>query len=433
MVRFATVAAVLALMAAPLVAQESTEQLRKELESLRSEVNGLKADRAQYESKEVAGSAKVSEDSMAPEGDSPLMTLFKNTKLSGFVDAGYEMSFNQLHAHPAGNLGNRARLFDDRDNSFYLNAVQLNLENLASKDRIVGYHLELAAGHDPSIYDNSTVTLQEGWVQFWVPVAAGLDIRVGKMATLVGIEVVESKDDMNYSRGLLFANIQPITHTGVRAALSINDMFSATLGVSNGLNSAGTDTFADGDHGKQLEMNLTVKPNKDALIGLTVLVGNQTDPKSPASSGSTSDKYYLVDIVASYTLDRLTFGLNLDYASAQNVGGPKSPGPDAPRAVFSGVAVYSRFAWTEAMGTALRAEYMSDQNGTKFAPVAGAGDKGRGSRIFEVTLTQEMKIANTAILRVEVRHDDSNHHEFNRNGKAARGDNTLGMEAILPF
>jgi DNA repair exonuclease SbcCD ATPase subunit len=83
MVRFATVAAVLALMAAPLVAQESTEQLRKELESLRREVDGLKADRAQYESKEIPGAAKIGTDGMAPDGDSPIMTLLKDIHQRG--------------------------------------------------------------------------------------------------------------------------------------------------------------------------------------------------------------------------------------------------------------------------------------------------------------------------------------------------------------
>src|SRR5579872_4267220 len=115
MVRFATVTAVLALMAAPLVAQESTEQLRKELESLRREVDGLKAERAQNESKEVPGATKVDQDSMSPDGDSPVMTALKETKLSGFVDAGYMMSFNALSAggHNS-NFNNPVRVFDNR-------------------------------------------------------------------------------------------------------------------------------------------------------------------------------------------------------------------------------------------------------------------------------------------------------------------------------
>jgi hypothetical protein len=44
-----------------------------------------------------------------------------------------------------------------------------------------------------------------------------------------------------------------------------------------------------------------------------------------------------------------------------------------------------------------------------------------------------MKIANTAILRFEIRSDNSNNHDFNRDAKAARGQTTFGVEAILPF
>src|SRR5579862_5394489 len=144
MVRFATVAAVLALMAAPLVAQESTDELKKQLDELRKEVDGLKAQRAQYDSKEVQGNGLVEPGSMAPDGDSPVMTALKSTKLSGFVDTGYQVSFgNGFNGKvPAAGVMS-TRLFDDRANSFYLNSVQLNIERLATKDMIVGYHFEL--------------------------------------------------------------------------------------------------------------------------------------------------------------------------------------------------------------------------------------------------------------------------------------------------
>src|SRR5436189_5496808 len=105
---------------------------------------------------------------------------------------------------------------------------------------IVGYHIELGAGHDPSLYDGSTVSLQEGWVQILAPVGSGLDIRVGKMATLIGYEVLENINNMNYSRGMLFGLIQPFTHTGVRVAYGMgganNDMVTFTAGFNNGLN-----------------------------------------------------------------------------------------------------------------------------------------------------------------------------------------------------
>jgi hypothetical protein len=250
-------AAALALMASPLLAQESsTESLKKELEQLRAEVDALKAVNT---TKEIPSSGKIAADAMAAD-DNPVMTLFKSTKLSGYVDAGYQFSFN--HLSKAGTANNQApgsgnnnpiRLFDDRSNSFYLNSVLLQLEKLANKDMIVGYHLELDAGHNPGIYDGQTVALQEGWLQILAPVGSGLDIRVGRMAALHGYEVLESVNNMNYSRGMLFAQLQAFTHTGVRASYWFNEMFGTTLGFNNGTNFAGSPRFADGDHGKMLE------------------------------------------------------------------------------------------------------------------------------------------------------------------------------------
>lgn len=426
MVRFATVAAVLALMAAPLVAQESTDELKKELDALRKEVDGLKAQRAEFESKEVPGSSKVEAGSMAPDGDSPIMTALKGTKLSGFVDAGYQVSFgNGLNATTGSPGPMTTRLFDDRANSFYLNSVQLNIERLATKDMIVGYHFELAAGHDVTIYDASggSVGLQEGWLQILVPVGSGLDVRVGKQAYLGGFEVIESKDDFNYSRGLLFSFIQPFTETGVRATYNASEQFSATLGFGNSLNAPGTDQFADTNNQKQVDVQVAFKPTKDALLQATLTQGTDT------AFQATGGKYYIFDIVASYTMDKLTVALNLDWASAN-----KLPG----RAPLSGLALYGKYSWTDAMASALRFEYFSDLNGLNFGPQSGPGvpvgtDSGTGARIWEITLTQEMKVANQLILRVELRTDNGNNHVMSRDGKTSQGDTTLGFEAIMPF
>jgi hypothetical protein len=123
-------------------------------------------------------------------------------------------------------------------------------------------------------------------------------------------------------------------------------------------------------------------------------------------------------------MDKLTVALNLDFDSAQ-----VSPAGRVPK---SGVAVYGKYQMSDMMASALRVEYFSDKNGATFAPVI-VGDSGTGARIFEFTLTQEFKIAGQAIFRIEFRHDDSNQHTFLHDGSPARGDNTLGFEAIMPF
>jgi hypothetical protein len=418
-------------MAVPAMAQESTEQLKKELQELRAEVEGLKA---VNQTKEIPAQGKIDADAMAAD-DNPVMTLFKGTKLSGFVDVGYQFSFNRLATDRTpvalSNTQNPIRIFDNRDNSFYMHEAHLQLERLATKDMIVGYHIELAVGHDPSIYDNAQVSAQEAWVQILAPVGSGLDIRAGKLATLCGYEVLENVNNMNYSRGMLFGLIQPFTHTGVRASYGMggsnNDMVTFVLGFNNGLNAGTTDRYADNDHGKAVEASVAVKPIKDLLVSLNLHTGNDT---ASTVNTRTSDQFYIFDIVAAYTMDKLTLALNVDFASAQQTTGV-GPAAVHARTPFSGLAIYGKYAWTDSMATALRFEYFSDKNGAivDTAPF----ERGPGARVAEITFTQEIKVANQLIIRIEFRHDDSNDHIFIRNEKAARGDNTLGFEAIMPF
>jgi hypothetical protein len=423
--RFGMVAAALAVMASPLLAQESTEDLKKELDQLRKEVDALKAVNT---TKEIPAQGKIDADAMAAD-DNPIMTMFKGTKLSGFVDTGYEFSFNQTHrtvngGGPVPVNTNPVRLFDNRDNSFYLNAVQLQLERLATKDMIVGYHVELQAGHDTQVIEGTTVTLQEGWLQILAPLGTGLDFRVGRMASLIGYEVMENINNMNYSRGAIFTITQPITTTGARASYSFVEQVSATVGVSNGLNlgqnaipAANTDFFSDQDHSKMLEMQLMVKPTRDLWIAGNLNFGNDL----LLNGQSVAKKFYIGNIVAEYKLDKLTVALNYEKSSAQ--GG----GPGGGRAPFSGLAAYGKYQVTDVFATGVRAEYFSDERGTAVGPA------GIGSRVLTLTLTEEVKIAQRAILRLELRHDDSNHHDFFRDQKTAKGDTTLGVEALMPF
>jgi hypothetical protein len=299
---------------------------------------------------------------------------------------------------------------------------------------IVGYHFELAAGHDVGIYNAGAgeVGLQEGWLQILVPVGSGLDIRVGKQAYLGGFEVIESKDDFNYSRGLLFSFIQPFTQTGIRATYNASEQLSATIGFSNSRNTG--DQFADSDNQKDIDLQLAFKPTKDALVQATLTQGTETVDIPQATGGA----FYIFDIVASYTMDKLTLALNLDWASANKVGGA-----GGPRFPFSGLALYGKYAWTDAMASALRWEYFSDKNGAFFGPQSAfvngnaalprGTDSGTGARIWELTLTQEMKVANQLILRVELRTDNANNHVMVRDAKGSQGDTTLGFEAIMPF
>src|SRR5439155_15077893 len=78
------------------------------------------------------------------------------------------------------------------------------------------------------------VDLQEAYLSYKVPLGSGLTLKAGKFVTLLGYEVVESPNNLNFSRSLLFSFAIPITHTGGLLSYSFTDWFSVTAGVGDG-------------------------------------------------------------------------------------------------------------------------------------------------------------------------------------------------------
>src|SRR5207253_4743058 len=78
--------------------------------------------------------------------------------------------------------------------------------------------------------------LQQAYLSYLAPAGKGLQIDVGKFVTQHGAEVIETKDNWNYSRSLLFALAIPYYHMGVRASYTFNDTFTLMGDVVTGWN-----------------------------------------------------------------------------------------------------------------------------------------------------------------------------------------------------
>ena len=63
---------------------------------------------------------------------------------------------------------------------------------------------------------------------------AGLTLKAGKWATLIGYEGYESPKDLNFSRSFLYTLGTPYTNTGLLATYPFAKWFSATIGLTNG-------------------------------------------------------------------------------------------------------------------------------------------------------------------------------------------------------
>ena len=223
------------------------QQLEKEVTDLRSELGALKEKSGQ--STPVPSSAQpLSQNNLVATGASStpgqpstasLPSLLGATRFSGFVDVYYGQNFNS----PASRT-NTLRAFDINSNQFALNLMELIVDKQPDPNNSrTGYHIALGYGQainainatDPGGLSFDQY-LKEAYFSYVAPVGKGLQLDVGKFVTPHGAEVIETKDNWNYSRGLLFSYAIPFYHFGMRAKYTFNDKYALSGFFVNGWN-----------------------------------------------------------------------------------------------------------------------------------------------------------------------------------------------------
>src|SRR5262249_27593404 len=152
------------------------------------------------------------------------LKFFSGTELSGFVDTYYSYNFNKPTS-PCVTVGgvaifNCLHNFDVAHNAFSLNLAELALEKKPTAESRGGFRIDLDYGSAAAIgagaerggtsfYQN----IQQAYISYLPPAGKGsVQLDFGKFVTPAGNEVIESKDNWNYSRGLLFALAIPYYH-----------------------------------------------------------------------------------------------------------------------------------------------------------------------------------------------------------------------------
>src|SRR5205823_5799467 len=150
----------------------------------------------------------------------------------------------------------------------------------------------IVAGFEPggtTLYQN----IQQAYVSYLAPAGSGgLQLDFGKFVTPAGFEVIETKDNWNYSRSLLFALAIPYYHMGMRAAYSPNDKVTVTGFLLNGWNNV-----VDNNTGKTGGVSLMLKPTGSVSVIENYLVG-------PEANGSNDDIRQISDTVVTYNASK---------------------------------------------------------------------------------------------------------------------------------
>ena len=332
--------------------------------------------------------------------------------VSGFVDAYYSRNF----ADPASRT-NKLRNFDIPENQINLSLAEVVLQKKAAP---IGFRADVDYGtandvvqgiapYGTTPYSTST-NIQQAYLTGVIPAGNGLTADVGKFVTHMGYEVIESKDNWNYSRSLLFAWAIPYYHTGLRLTYPFADNFTVAVHLVNGWNS-GIDNNAE----KSLGLMVSYSPAGSTGVVLNVMDGFEQPP------GADVGKKKVFDVIVTQNVsDALALTLNADYGDESTVSGLYT---------WKGVAVYGRYTFTPHSAFAVRAEAFDDPRG--YATGLGVP----GLRVYELTATYEYKFADALLLRGEVRHDNANVPIFDRKAdvNSENGQTTILVGVVAVF
>ncbi len=333
-------------------------------------------------------------------------------KVAGYIDTSYTYSSNKNVTFTDGTPN---RVFDREPNSFNFNMAELSIS--MQPDEGFGGVVVLNAGTDADVIaptgTNSTdnFDVQQVFVSYKT---GGAHLMFGKFATLIGAEVIESPDNLNFSRSILFGYAIPFTHTGVRLHYDINDMISTTVGVNNGW-----DNLKDNNKQKSVEAAISFTPSDIFSLSVQGISGLEDGVKNGAGVVQQGNRS-LIDAVATINAtDQLSFVINADY------GIQKRGTVTGTAAKWWGMAGYGNYQFTDQWRLAVRGEYFDDRDGFR---------SGTTQKWKEVTTTLAFAPTKHVELRGEYRHDWSDKHSFLKsNGTNRKTQDTAAIEAIYKF
>ncbi len=392
-------------------------------------------------------------DSLEKKIDAPSIWKTLGFKASGFLDVAYTHNFN----NPNSNL-NQLHIFDTGANSFSPHMAQLMFERPAEgggsgADRF-GFRTRLNFGNDARVTrartnfapgtSNNELDLQEVYGEYIAPVGNGLKIQAGKMNTLIGYEVINSPDNLNFSRSLMFGLGQAFTTTGVRLSYVFNPVVSASIGVINGW-----DNVDDNNQSKSFEWLLALTPHEKFGVSFYGSYGaEQTNRQGagPAITGSDSTAKRTVagTIITLKATDQDTIVLEPYYGNEGNA----STVSQSRNARWNGLAGYLTHDFTDQWSARFRGEIFEDAGGARacsgnfgFAggtnTCAGATSTAAATPVaqtlWENTFTLQYKPFPSLITRTEFRYDKSDKNVFLYGSRPVNNQETLSFQVIYLF
>lgn len=352
---------------------------------------------------EASGAAK-----QPASEDASFLNFFRKTEIAGTADVYFHYNLNE----PATGSLTPLRNFDFEHNQFSFALAEIGFNKPATSDDRVGFRFDLDYGpvtdwvHSADPAGNEVVKhTQQAYISYLAPVGRGLTFDVGKFVTQHGAEVIEAKDNWNYSRSLLFSWAIPYYHMGARLGYAPTDKLTLGGYIVNGWNNV-----KDNNSGRTFGAQALLKPIAPLMLTLNYMAG-------PEQAENTNDWRHLVDATLMYTVNgRFSVMGNVDYGK-DTVGGADVS--------WKGVALYAKAQATPVFAVIPRFEYYDDSD--------GGYTTGAAQKLKEFTLTAEVKHSQGLMIRLEYRRDSSDIGFFEKAGIPRDNQNTFSIGWVYSF
>jgi hypothetical protein len=324
----------------------------------------------------------------------------RHLAISGFAEASYTYSTSSNDDAIVG------RLYDRVHDQFALNALALTFElPYDSASLSAGVHAELFFGQNAEVIKSAGFDLGDQgdiphlYLTLNLPSGDGhgVQFKLGRIPTLLGLEVIEDIANPNWSEGNQFIYVENFTATGLSIEHRFSDRADAQLRIINGW-----DLVKDNNTRKSFMGRVGWYPH----AGTTVAVVGFFGPEE--TDNATADRYGAELLAGTRLGGATTVWIQGDYGREQANAALPDPASDAD---WWAAGLWLSRDLTPTIALAVRGDYVDDRDGARTSGVLGF-PVSTGQRFGSVTVTLNVRSPQGVLLRPEIRYDRSNLNAF---------------------
>jgi hypothetical protein len=322
----------------------------------------------------------------------------KPLAISGFVTTSYTYGVHHTGQTLVG------RFYDRFHDQFELNAAKLVVEKTVATDKFdAGARVDLLFGQNAAVTQSLGLNLGtdgdviQAFATLNIPAGEGkyVQFKAGKLATLMGVEVIEDVVNPNLSVANQFVYLENFTNTGLRMDVKPAAAVDFQLAFINGW-----DVVQDNNTKKSFMGRVGLTPSPATTIGLLGYYGNEK-PLDPATGMTPPGARYGAEVVLTQKLGpRATVWLQGDYGEERDLPAIGTT------AKWWGTGLWLAYDVSPALTVAVRGDYINDENGVRTSGLFGFPPNA-GQKLGTGTLTFNIKRWEHMLIRPEFRYDRS--------------------------